>query len=114
MAHRSYGGLAMQGITLEANETREGILAARAAEGTLDDTGLHENSTKILDSLVPLRGASHGDVVEYRVEIPLRYAECYAVLPDGRQVKFADPRKFKQVIHLGKIRIHELDWLLTF
>ena len=63
-------------------------------KGIPADAGLFENSTKILDSLVPLRGASHGDVVEYRVEIPLRYAECYAVLADGRKAKFADPRKF--------------------
>ena len=63
-------------------------------KGIPADAGLFENSTKILDSLIPLRGASHGDVVEYRVEIPLRYAECYAVLADGRKAKFADPRKF--------------------
>ncbi|HSG96861.1 MAG TPA: hypothetical protein VLA11_02625 [Woeseiaceae bacterium] len=58
------------------------------------DAGLLENTAKILDSLVPLRKASHADVVEYRVEIPMRYAECYAVLGDGRKVSFADPRKF--------------------
>ena len=71
--------------TQEFQETREGMLA---------DSGLLENTAKILDSLVPLRKASHADVVEYRVEIPMRYAECYAVLEDGRKVSFADPRKF--------------------
>jgi hypothetical protein len=58
------------------------------------DCGLHENTTRILDSLIPLRGASHADVVEYRVEIPMRYAECFAILSDGRKVKFVEPRKF--------------------
>ena len=58
------------------------------------DSGLHENTTRILDSLIPLRGASHAEVVEYRVEIPMRYAECCAILADGRKVKFVEPRKF--------------------
>ena len=71
--------------TQEFQELQEGILA---------DGALLENTAKILDSLVPLKNASHADVVEYRVEIPMRYAECYAVLDDGRKVPFADPRKF--------------------
>ena len=49
---------------------------------------------RILDNLVPLRNASHADVVEYRVQIPMRYAECIAVLADGRTAKFVEPRKF--------------------
>ena len=63
-------------------------------EGALKDQALLENTASILDKLVPLKGASHSDVVEYRVEIPMRYAECRAVLVDGRVVSFADPRKF--------------------
>ena len=39
-----------------------------------------------LDEAIPLQGASHADVAEYRVEIPMRYAECLAVLRDGRKV----------------------------
>ena len=74
---------------LETNDTHH--LAGRTPTG---DCGLHENTTRILDSLIPLRGASHADVVEYRVEIPMRYAECCAILSDGRKVKFVEPRKF--------------------
>ncbi len=73
---------------LETNDTHH--LAGRPSY----DSGLCENTTRILDSLIPLRGASHADVVEYRVEIPMRYAECSAVLADGRRVKFVEPRKF--------------------
>lgn len=84
----------MHTAALETNDTRQGILATELTNKPHDDSGLHENSTKILDSLVPLQKASHADVAEYRVEIPLRYAECVAVLKDGRKVKFTDPRKF--------------------
>lgn len=52
------------------------------------------NTSKILDNLIPLRNASHADVVEYRVEIPVRYAECCAVMADGSKARFVDPRKF--------------------
>jgi len=47
-----------------------------------------------LDDTIPLQGASHADVVEYRVETPLRYAECFALLADGRKVSLQEPRKF--------------------
>ena len=52
------------------------------------------DAVTLLDDLIPLRDASHTEVVEYSVEIPLRNAECYALLQDGRQVRFQDPRKF--------------------
>jgi len=74
---------------LETNDAHQ--LAGRSS---FDDSGLHENTTRILDTLIPLRGASHADVVEYRVEIPMRYAECHAILADGRVAKFVAPRKF--------------------
>lgn len=48
----------------------------------------------LLDDLIPLRGASHADVVEYCVEIPMRYAECLALLADGRKVALDEPRRF--------------------
>lgn len=48
----------------------------------------------LLDDLVPLRGASHSDVVEYSVEVPFRYAECVALLRDGRKVGLRKPRLF--------------------
>ena len=52
------------------------------------------DAVSLLDDLIPLRGASHTDVVEYSVEVPYRYAECYAILTDGRKVSLVEPRKF--------------------
>ena len=49
----------------------------------------------VLDEAIPLVGASHADVIEYCVEIPMRYAECLAVLKDGRKVGLRNPRQFK-------------------
>jgi hypothetical protein len=48
----------------------------------------------ILDNLIPLRDASHAEVVRYHVDIPMRYAECFAELADGRRVAFRDKRRF--------------------
>ncbi len=53
-----------------------------------------EQAMKILDEVIPLDGASHTDVVNYSVEIPVRYAECFALLSDGRKVGLAEPRRF--------------------
>lgn len=47
-----------------------------------------------LDRTIPLTGASHADVLKYTVEIPMRYAECFALLGDGRKVSLSDRRKF--------------------
>ena len=52
------------------------------------------HAVSLLDDLIPLRGASHTDVVEYSVEIPLRNAECFALLRDGRKVGLSEPWKF--------------------
>lgn len=84
----------MQQATLETKETQPGILTTGQRHGAQGDTALLENTARILDNLVPLRNASHADVVEYRVQIPMRYAECIAVLADGRTAKFVEPRKF--------------------
>ncbi len=84
----------MQHLTLETKDTQPGIFAGRNGHDVLSDAGLIENSARILDSLVPLRNASHADVVEYRVEIPMRYAECRVILADGRKASFVEPRKF--------------------
>ncbi len=54
----------------------------------------NDRHISFLDEAVPLRGASHADVVRYSVEVPLRYAECYGVLGDGRKVPLADKRLF--------------------
>ncbi len=84
----------MQQTTLETTDTHQGILANELCRQPQGDAGLLENTARILDTLIPLRNASHADVVEYSVEIPMRYAECYAVLADGSRVRFMEPRKF--------------------
>ena len=40
-----------------------------------------EHMVKALDEAIPLLGASHADVVEYVVEIPMRYAPTAARFP---------------------------------
>lgn len=52
------------------------------------------DAVSLLDDLIPLKSASHTDVVEYSVEVPMRYAECFALLQDGRKVGFEEPWKF--------------------
>ncbi len=61
--------------------------------------GDEADMVKALDEAIPLQGASHADVLEYRVEIPMRYAECQAVLRDGRKVGLQKPRQFKGWSH---------------
>jgi hypothetical protein len=51
-------------------------------------------AVSLLDDLIPLRNASHTDVVEYSVEVPTRNAVCYALLQDGRKVGLVEPWKF--------------------
>jgi len=53
------------------------------------------DAVSLLDDLIPLRNASHTDVVEYCVEVPFRNAECHALLQDGRKVGLTEPWKFK-------------------
>ena len=53
-----------------------------------------QDAIAVLDDLIPLCSASHADVVEYCIDIPMRYAQCFAQLTDGRKVAFRDPRKF--------------------
>lgn len=84
----------MQKTTLETTETQKGIFANEFCHELQGDAGLLQNTARILDDLIPLRGASHADVVEYLVEIPMRYAECFALLTDGRKVRLVDSRKF--------------------
>ncbi len=53
-----------------------------------------ERHTAFLDAALPLRTGSHGDVVRYCVDIPMRFAECFAILKDGRKVPLANKRSF--------------------
>lgn len=50
--------------------------------------------TKFLDRTIPLKGASHAEVVEYSVDVPMRYAELCATLADGRKARLLDARQF--------------------
>ena len=56
--------------------------------------GATDRIAAYLDQVIPLKDASHADVVSYSVEIPMRYAECFAKLSDGRKVRFAEKRHF--------------------
>jgi len=56
--------------------------------------GDEKHMISILDEAIPLQDTSHADVVEYVVEIPFRYAECFGLLADGRKVPLREPRKF--------------------
>ncbi len=49
---------------------------------------------ELLDRMIPLDGASHNEVEYYGVEIPMRYATCFAILTDGRKVMLQDSRFF--------------------
>ena len=61
---------------------------------TLDRFSKDSRNAKFLDRTIPLDGASHADVVEYAVDIPMRYTECFAKLADGRTVRLRDARQF--------------------
>ena len=51
-------------------------------------------ATDFLDRIIPLDGASHAEVVSYSVEIPTRYASCFATLADGTKARLKDSSKF--------------------
>ena len=52
------------------------------------------DATRLLDEVIPLKDASHADVVSYAVEAPMRYAECFGVLASGRKIPLQDNRQF--------------------
>jgi len=49
---------------------------------------------KYLDQMIPLKHASHEDVVSYGVDTPMRYTECFARLTNGEIARFRDARQF--------------------
>ena len=57
-------------------------------------SGVAHYAASLLDDVIPLRDASHADVVRYSVETPMRYAQCFGVLSCGRKVSLADNRQF--------------------
>lgn len=60
----------------------------------VEDRGTSNRTAAYLDQVIPLKDASHADVVSYTVEVPMRYAECFATLRDGRKVRLTDKRRF--------------------
>ena len=68
-----------------------GKLDAALSDANIRDA---ESVISVLDNALPLQGASHADVVEYVVEIPLSYAQCFALLTDGRKVALQNSRTF--------------------
>ena len=53
-----------------------------------------KHAAKYLDQIIPLIGASHTEVVDYLVSVPLRYAEVKARLADGRTARLANAKQF--------------------
>jgi len=51
-------------------------------------------AAQYLDQLVPLQGASHRDVVDYAVTVPMRNAELRARLANGSTTRLIDSRQF--------------------
>lgn len=43
-----------------------------------------------LDGLVPLAEGSFANAVDLGIDVPMRYAECFIVLDDGRRVRLRD------------------------
>ncbi len=51
-------------------------------------------TAQYLDELIPLHGASHTEVVDYRVSVFTRFAEVRARLANGSTTRLADTRQF--------------------
>lgn len=49
---------------------------------------------QFLDDLVPLNGASHSEVIDYKVTVPMRNAELSARLANGNTARLANSRQF--------------------
>ena len=52
------------------------------------------HTAKYLDQIIPLIGASHTEVVDYLVSVPMRYAEVKARLVNGRTTRLANAKQF--------------------
>jgi hypothetical protein len=52
------------------------------------------SASLFLDKMIPLNGASHAEVVAYAIDVPMRYAECYATLANGRKARFLNSAQF--------------------
>lgn len=52
------------------------------------------HTAKYLDQIIPLIDASHTEVVDYLVSVPMRYAEVKARLANGRTTRLANAKQF--------------------
>jgi len=77
----------MHANVLEAPAHRQQDIPARGQAAV-------KKTVSFLDWTIPLKGASHGDVVRYDIETIWRNAECIATLVDGRRVKLRDSWQF--------------------
>ncbi len=53
-----------------------------------------KKAAKYLDKIIPLMGASHTEVVDYLVSVPMRYAEVKARLANGQTARLANAKQF--------------------
>ena len=53
-----------------------------------------KQAAKFLDEVIPLLGASHTEVIDYLVSVPMRYAEVKARLANGRTARLANAKQF--------------------
>ena len=67
---------------------------AAVSKSVIREPAAKRRLAAFLDDLIPLRDATHADVVAFHVDIPMRYAECFARLKDGRTVRLRDKRRF--------------------
>lgn len=77
----------MHANVLEAPSHRQQDIPARGAAAV-------NHTVSFLDWTIPLKGASHNDVVRYDVVTIWRNAECIATLGDGRKIKLRDKWQF--------------------
>ena len=75
----------MHANVLESSSQRQQSIQARAVP---------DHTVSLLDSAVPLKDASHGDVIRYSIETIWRKAECIATLIDGTKTKLRDSWQF--------------------
>ena len=74
-----------------------GLGAASISSGYVNNESLSsamQYVSELLDRVLPLESASHSEVAMYTVEIPTRYAKCFAVLKDGSKVALRNCRRF--------------------
>lgn len=77
---------------MHANVLNSYLLRPRSTPASSQAAPNH--AVAVLDAAIPLRNASHRDVVHYAVETIWRKAECIATLIDGTKTKLRDSWQF--------------------